>query len=190
MKRNLNYITVQLLLRPSATSNFQILVTNLVQFSMLTGVASQGTSVPAVLAHRNPKVTTVLQLNPERASSATDASRKAIGPVSAPATLVLESRIQRATSAGKLGTGDGGVLSDSKGRQRHRSKSGMNLILTSRWCLQKRLKCKDMCNKCQSVNVNLFQATSWRCTRYLATLSQLLGKIELGNKCQIVDVKL
>ena len=115
MKRNLNCITVQLLLRPSATSNFQILVKYPVQFSMLTGVASQGTSVPAVLAHRNPKETTVVQLNPERASSATDASRKGTGPVSAPATPELKSRIQRATSAGNLGTGEVGVPSDHKG---------------------------------------------------------------------------
>ena len=136
MKRNLNYITVQLLLRPSATSNFQILVTNPIHFSMLTGVASQGTSVPAVLAHRNPKETTVVQLNPERASSATDASRKATGPVSAPATPELKSRIQRATSAGNLGTGEVGVPSVFNGRQRVRSKSGMSPILTSRWCLQ------------------------------------------------------
>ena len=115
VKRNLNYITVQLLLRPSATSNFQILVTNPIQFSMLTGVASQGTSVPAVLAHRNPKETTVVQLNPERASSATDARSKATGPVSAPATPELKSRIQPATSAENLDTGEGGVPSAFKG---------------------------------------------------------------------------
>ena len=114
VKRNLNYITVQLLLRPSATSNFQILVTIPIHFSMPTGVASQGTSVPAVLAHRNPKETTVDQLTPKRASSATDASRKATGPVSAPATPELKSRIQPATSAGSLGTGEVGVPSVSK----------------------------------------------------------------------------
>merc|ERR1711962_314573 len=98
VKRNLNYITVQLLLRPSATS-----------------VASQGTSVPAALAHRNPKETTVVQLNPERASSATDARSKATGPVSAPATPELKSRIQPATSAENLDTGEGGVPSAFKG---------------------------------------------------------------------------
>ena len=106
---------VQLLLRPNATSKFQILLTNLVQYIMLTGVASQGTSVPAVLAHRNPKGTSIVQLTPKRASFATGASRKATGLVIAQATPELKSRIQPATSAGNLGTGEGGVPSVYKG---------------------------------------------------------------------------